>query len=99
VAVGGNDLLSGTNLVESIALDEFVARGQDRHARRADDLHFREAERGEHADLRGANRRARGDGHATLDDVLAPRSHVLPRVARVANLHADGAAVGVLLPY
>src|SRR6185312_17302773 len=73
VPVRRDDLPACAHLTEAVELDEFVAGRENRDARRTNDVHLRESERGEHADLRRAERRARGDRDTALDDILAAR--------------------------
>jgi hypothetical protein len=97
VGVGRRDLAAGDNLVTAIEVDDFVARGEDPDHRRPVHRHGLVRDRGEHADLGGAERGAGGQHRLAGADVFTLGADVLPRVARVADRDSVARRIGVFL--
>src|SRR2546428_347293 len=95
VGVGVDDLARPRRLIH---LDQLGARGQDRDPRAAVDGERRAADRGEHSQVRGADRRPGSNHHLPGPDVLARGAHV--RAGRGGRAPHDraGALLSVLHP-
>src|SRR5205809_366887 len=85
VRVRARDLGTRENRVALLELDDLIARSHERDPRPA--MHQRRVvgNRGQHAELRGTERRAGGQHDRALANVLATAPDVLFRVARIAD--------------
>src|SRR6185437_11540765 len=96
VAVRRHDALAALHSVELIDVDQLVARREHGDARPPVNRHRRAPNRGEYAELLGAEHRPSLERDLAGAQILGARPHVSAGVARIEYRDALFAAVGVL---
>src|SRR5882762_2573493 len=85
VGVRAGDLRPGQNLPLLIEIDDLVARSHEGNPRRAVHQRLIDGDRRQDAELRGPERRARGENDRSSFDVLTAAPDVLLYIARIAD--------------